>query len=182
MRTVAAFPGVSITERVHLREHDQRFPASNTASDSTPPGVTVPVVEEQLRVGARTRETERVRIDKTVGEREVEVDEPLLAEDVEVERVCIDPPREVDVPPPVRTEGDTTVVPVLEERLVIEKRLVVREELRITRVARHVRDPRRVVLRSEHVSVARMRSGNAQGRTSDDVSQVEPSTSAMPKE
>lgn len=182
MRTVAAFPGVSTDERIQLREHDERVPASNTASDPTPRGVTVPIIEEQLHVGARTRETERVRIEKTVSEREVEVDEALVAEDVEIERVRIDPPREVDAPPPVRSEGDTTVVPVLEERLVIEKRLVVYEELRITRVARPVRDPRRVVLRSEHVSVARTQSRDAQGRTSNDVSQVESSTSAMPKE
>jgi uncharacterized protein (TIGR02271 family) len=147
-----------------------------------PHGVTVPVIEEQLQVGSRARETERVRIDKTVTEHEVEVDEPLFAEEVQIERVTVDPPREVDVPPPVRTEGDTTVVPVLEERIVVEKRLVVREELRITRVVRRVRDPRRVVLRSERVSVARTAGDDAQGQASSDAPQANPSTSAMPKE
>jgi uncharacterized protein (TIGR02271 family) len=166
-------------ERVQLREHDKRSSASDTAADT---GVTVPVIEEQLQIRARACETERVRIDKTVTEHEVEVDEPLFAEDVQVERVRLDPPREVDAPPPVRTEGETTVVPVLEERLVVEKRLVVREELRITRVARRIRDPRRVVLRSERVSVARTAGDDAEGRGSNDASQANPSTSAMPKE
>jgi uncharacterized protein (TIGR02271 family) len=165
-----------------LREHDERPPASNTASGEPPRGVTVPVVEEQLHVGARARETDRVRIDKTVTEREVDVDEPLIAWDVQIERVPLDPPREVDAPPPVRTEGDTTVVSVLEERLVVEKRLVVREELRITRVARRIRDARRVVLRSENVSVARTPGDDAQEWASNGALQDHPSTSAKPKE
>ena len=37
-------------------------------------------------------------------------------------------------PPPIRYKGDTLVVPLLEEVLVVEKRLVVREELHIAAV------------------------------------------------
>ena len=38
-----------------------------------------------------------------------------------------------------RREGDTLIVPIVEEEIVVTKRLVVREELRITkrRIARH---------------------------------------------
>lgn len=35
--------------------------------------------------------------------------------------------------PEIRTEGDVTIVPVLEEVLVVEKRLVLKEELHIRR-------------------------------------------------
>ena len=35
--------------------------------------------------------------------------------------------------PQIRTEGDVTIVPVLEEVLVVEKRLVLKEELHIRR-------------------------------------------------
>ena len=115
----------------------------------------IPVVEEQVRVDTRPVEIERTRIEKSVRQREVTVDEPLTAEEVRVERVALDPPRIVESPPPIRHEGDTTIIPVLEERLVVEKRLVVREELRVTRIRHEYRAPQRVLLRSEHVSVAR---------------------------
>jgi stress response protein YsnF len=40
---------------------------------------------------------------------------------------------EVDVAPEPRQEGDTWIIPVIEEVLVVEKRLVVKEEIRLTR-------------------------------------------------
>ena len=52
-------------------------------------------------------------------------------ETVDVTRVPID--RIVETAPEIRTEGDVTIVPVLEEVLVVEKRLVVKEELHIRR-------------------------------------------------
>jgi uncharacterized protein (TIGR02271 family) len=128
-----------------------RGQSQGNASD----GAKVPVVEEQVRVHAQPVETERVRITKAVTEREATVAPLLIADDVQVERRTLDPPRFVDQAPPTRYEGDTTVIPVLEERLVVEKRLVVREELRITRTGREYREPQRVVLRREHVSVER---------------------------
>jgi uncharacterized protein (TIGR02271 family) len=128
-----------------------RGQSQGNASD----GAKVPVVEEQVRVHAQPVETERVRITKAVTAREATVAPLLVADDVQVERRTLDPPRFVDQAPPIRYEGDTTIIPVLEERLVVEKRLVVREELRITRTRREYREPQRVVLRSEHVSVER---------------------------
>src|SRR5215207_279332 len=113
----------------------------------------VPVIEEELRVGKRVVETGRVRIRKTVHEHEEVVDEPLMREEYDVERVPID--EFVDGPVGPRHEGETLVVPVLEEVLVVEKRLVVREELRITRKRTEERRPQRVKLLSEEVSVER---------------------------
>lgn len=115
--------------------------------------VVVPVVEEELRVGKRVVETGRVRVRKTVHEREETVDEPLMREEYDVERVPVD--EFVDAPVGPRHEGETLVVPVLEEVLVVEKRLVVREELRITRRRTEGHNPQRVKLLSEEVSVER---------------------------
>ena len=64
--------------------------------------------------------------------------------------------RPVEAAPPVREEGDTVVIPLVEETLVVEKRLMVREEIRITRRRVEARDPRRVTLRSEQVEVDRV--------------------------
>ena len=55
----------------------------------------------------------------------------LERETVEVTHVPVD--RVVERAPEIRTEGDVTIVPVLEEVLVVEKRLVLKEELHIRR-------------------------------------------------
>ena len=138
-------------------------PKAKADADSRPTSLVVPVVEEELQVGRRRVEAGRVRVTKKVHEREEVVDEPLLREEVEVERVPIN--RFVDGPVEVRHEGDVMIVPVLEEVLVTEKRLVLKEELHITKRRVEARDPQRVTLRSEEVSVDRL---DGQGRREED--------------
>ncbi|WP_437954670.1 DUF2382 domain-containing protein [Sorangium sp. So ce119] len=117
--------------------------------------LVVPVVAQELEVKKRTVESGRVRITKEVRERVEEVEEPLARERVFVERVAID--RVVTEPPATRQEGDTLIVPVVEEVLVVEKRLVLKEELRITRVRSvEMSPPEHVTLRSEDVRVERV--------------------------
>ena len=115
----------------------------------------IPVIEEELDVGTRRVETGAgVRIEKTVESREECVDEPLTKEEVEVVRIAVN--RQVEAPVAVRYEGDTMIVPILEEVLFVEKRLVLKEEIRITRRRRDVHAPQRVVLRREHAIVGRI--------------------------
>jgi len=91
----------------------------------------IPLVEETATVGKRQVVTGRVRV-RTVTDT---IDELAHAdverETVEVTRVPVD--RMVESTPDIRTEGDVTIVPVLEEVLVVEKRLVLKEELHIRR-------------------------------------------------
>ncbi len=131
------------------------------AAGGQTPVAVVPVIEEELRVGKRVVETGRVRVTKTVHEHEEVVDEPLMREEYDVERVRID--EFVDGPVGPRHEGETLIVPVLEEVLVVEKRLVVREELRITRRQTEERRPQRVKLLSEEVSVERSDADESDG-------------------
>jgi uncharacterized protein (TIGR02271 family) len=115
----------------------------------------VPVLEEELDVRRRRVETGGgVRVEKTVDEYEACVDEPLTKEEVEVERVALG--LAVEGPVAVRYEGDTMIVPILEEVLVVEKRLVLKEEIRITRRRRELHAPQRVTLRREHATVERI--------------------------
>jgi len=114
----------------------------------------VPVVQEELEVHKRNVETGRVRVTKTVSEHEELVDTPLLREEVEVERVPVHRP--VTGPVAVRQEGDTTIIPVVEEVLVVEKRLMLKEELRITKRRIEERHPQRVTLRQEKATVERI--------------------------
>lgn len=109
--------------------------------------VVIPIVEEMLSVDKLAVVTGGVRLTKRVTEREEVVDEALLRESVTVERVPIN--QIVAVAPSARQEGDTLIVPVLEEVLVTEKRLMLKEEVRITRTQKTVHDPQTVTVRSE---------------------------------
>lgn len=119
----------------------------------------VPVVHERVTVSQETRETGRVRVRKETREQVARVEAPVVREHVRVERVAVG--REVDPndPPAPREEGDTLVIPVLEEVLVVEKRLVLREELRLVRVRDEATVVREVPLAEEHVVVERLRPG-----------------------
>jgi uncharacterized protein (TIGR02271 family) len=117
------------------------------------PPLVLPVIQETLDVATRPVETGRLHIRKVVHEREETIDPPLLHDAVVVERRPIN--RVVSGPIPVRSEGDTLIIPLFEEVLVVEKRLLLKEEVRITkhRVETHV--PQRVTLRREEAVVER---------------------------
>jgi uncharacterized protein (TIGR02271 family) len=127
--------------------------------EKTPPlqePFKIPVIEEQLGLGTRTVDTGRgVRIHKTVSEQPVVIDERLLRDEVEVTRVPVDRVVAPDQAPAIRYEGDTLVVPVLEEVLVVERRLRIKEELHITRNRREERHHDTVVLKTEQVAIER---------------------------
>lgn len=73
----------------------------------------------------------RVMIDKTVELVPHEARIDVGTDRIEVDRVPVN--TEVDVPPEIREEGDTLVVPVVEEVLVVTKRYRVVEEVRVTK-------------------------------------------------
>jgi uncharacterized protein (TIGR02271 family) len=117
------------------------------------PPLVVSVIQETLDVDTRPVETGRVRIRKKVHEREETVDPPLRHDDVVVDRVPVN--RVVDGPIPVRSEGDTLIIPLFEEVLVVEKRLLLKEEVRITTHQVETHTPQRVTLRREEAVVER---------------------------
>lgn len=133
-------------------EGEYFLPLGRAQLDGGP--TVVPVVVEELSVGTRVVDTGVVRLRKVVHEREEVVDAPLLRETVHVERVPVN--RFVDGPVGPREEDGVTIIPVLEEVLVVEKRLVLREEIRVTRRREPMPSaPQRVTLRREEVVVER---------------------------
>jgi uncharacterized protein (TIGR02271 family) len=136
-------------------------PARDSAEASADAPHVVPVVEETVHVGRERNVTGRVRVTKHVSARVVPVDVAFARERVRVTRQRIDRP--VDAVPPVRQEGDTLVVPVVEERVVVEKRLFLLEEIRLTRVHDVAHARKRVRVRSEHVDVERLDAGGEGG-------------------
>ncbi|QDZ30700.1 DUF2382 domain-containing protein [Noviherbaspirillum sp. UKPF54] len=122
--------------------------------------MSFPVLEEQMQVEKRIVDTGRgVRLHKTVAERERLLDEPLRRDELVVEHVPVGQIVQEAAPPQARYEGDTLVVPVLEEVLMVQKQLLLKEEVRITRRQHQVREPQSVVLRSEQVAVERFDEG-----------------------
>jgi uncharacterized protein (TIGR02271 family) len=117
------------------------------------PTLVVPVVAEELKVEKRQVETGKVRISKRVREHEEIVDEPLMREEVHVERIPIN--RMVDGAVPIRYEGETMIVPILEEVMVVEKRLMLKEELHISKRQTEVHNPQRITLRAEEATIDR---------------------------
>jgi uncharacterized protein (TIGR02271 family) len=113
--------------------------------------LVIPVMVEALEIDKRRVETWRVRISKVVHEREEVIDEPLLSEEVSIERLPIH--RFVDEAIPIRYEGDTMIISLLEEVPVVEKRLILKEELRITKRQVEAHQPVRVTLRREEATV-----------------------------
>lgn len=128
--------------------------AENTA------GVAVPVHQEELNVGIRTVDTGRgVRVRKTVDEHEQRIEETLMHDEIDVRHVPVDKIVALSEAPASRYEGDTLIVPILEEILVVEKRLRIKEEIHITRSKRPQRFSETVPLKSETVSVERFHDG-----------------------
>lgn len=125
-----------------------------------PAQMTFPVMEEEPHVGRRVIDTGRgVRVHKTVSEREQVLDQPLLRDELEVAHVPVGRMIDDADAPQARYEGDTLVVPVLEEVLVVQKRLLLKEEVRITRHRRPASKPQSVRLRAEQVTVERFDEG-----------------------
>jgi uncharacterized protein (TIGR02271 family) len=116
--------------------------------------MVLPVVQEELQVDLQKTETGRVRITKSVQERDVLVQQASMHEEIEVERVSVN--RFIAEPASIRSEGDTMIIPVMEEVVVIETRLRLKEELRVTK--RQITTPRSqsVRLRTEAVHVERV--------------------------
>jgi uncharacterized protein (TIGR02271 family) len=122
----------------------------------------IPVFEESFRVDKTVRDADRVLIKTSVQERTEYAELELRSGEATIERFPVN--RVVDAAPAIRQEGDTIIVPVIEEIMVVEKRLLLKEEIHIRRqeVVQHVREP--VRLRSEDVSLERSSPTNPSNR------------------
>ena len=114
---------------------------------------TIQVVNETATIEKRDVVTGRVRVSTRTDTADELVSATLERGNVEVTRIPIN--REIDAPPPVRTEGDTTFVPVVEEILVVEKRWVLLEEIQIRQTTKTQAVELPVTLRKQHAVIER---------------------------
>ncbi len=113
----------------------------------------IPLVEERLSVGKTRVTTGRVEVRTLTETFEEKVEAALERDSTSVTRVPIG--REVEIVPRIRTEGDLTIVPVLEEILVVEKRLFLKEEIHIRRTSATDHIESHVTLRRQRAVVER---------------------------
>ena len=107
---------------------------------------------ETASVGKRVRRT-LVRATRTNTIRDEVVQAELNHEHIVVERVAVG--RVVEAVPPIRQEGDVTIMPVVEEELVVVRRLVLREEVHLRRVRTTTNHSQTVSLREQKLTVTR---------------------------
>ena len=117
------------------------------------PGDVIPVLEEKLIIGKEIIETGKVIISKKVIEEDINVNIPVIQEEVTVDKVEVN--QYVDLAPEIRYEGDTMIVPVVKEVLVVEKRLMLTEELHISKSKKEVTAERIEKVRKEEITVTR---------------------------
>ena len=116
----------------------------------------IPVVQEEVSVGKELQETGVVEILKSVDVEKRPVAVDLRSETVDIRRE----PRQEILEEPMQQwqEGDTLVIPVMEEQLVLQKKLVLTELIYVTR-RESTRTARETVeLRRESVKVNRKKS------------------------
>lgn len=92
----------------------------------------IPVVEETATVSTRRVVSGRVRIATQTEEINHLLPTDLASVEVDVVRVPID--RRIETIPDVVTEGEVTIIPVVEERLVVTRELYLREEIHVRRI------------------------------------------------
>ena len=152
-------PAVSVEEPRTVRDREVGSAPIDSGEISASPitvresSEIIPLLEETLTVSKLRRQTGSVRISTHVEVVEETVVVELDRYRVDVTRVPIG--RVVAEAPLARAEGDTTIVPVIEERFVVVKQLFLKEELHIRHVV--VREVKResITLRRQRATVER---------------------------
>ncbi|ACA18009.1 conserved hypothetical protein [Methylobacterium sp. 4-46] len=142
----------------HAERHSETSVRSTAAVELSESSQTIPIAEETARIDKRVVETGRVRVRTHVALSEQVLRETLRSDAVGVSRVPIDRViAEGEPAPQVRTEAGVTIIPVLEEVLVVEKRLILKEEVHIRQTTRGEDVELPVTLRRQHATIERLR-------------------------
>ncbi|MBB4657516.1 YsnF/AvaK domain-containing protein [Parvularcula dongshanensis] len=151
---VVVRPGEATNKPSVLDAMSEAEAATRARRDEGREGGTIPIVEERLKVGKRVVDKGTVRVSTHVDMVEETVETELASHTAEVARVKVD--RVVDTIPEPRLDGDTVVIPIIEERLVVVKQLVVAEEVRV-KLDAFVRTERETMpVRKERVTIDRI--------------------------
>jgi len=111
----------------------------------------IPLIVEESFLEKRQKITSRVRVSTVTRRCEQLLSEALVCQSVQVERVLIG--KFVDEIPTVRQEGDTLIVPVVDEVLITRRRLLLKEEVRVRLIRRLERYQRSAIVRRQEAVI-----------------------------
>jgi stress response protein YsnF len=126
--------------------------SQNSSSDER--DVVIPLYADEVSIERRKIAGDIIRVTVRTNTTEQVVDEDTIHTRVEVKRTPIGKP--IHSVPPVRTEADTTIIPVVEEVIVVERRLVLKEEIRLRRVQTAERQHESIRLREQQAIIERV--------------------------
>jgi uncharacterized protein (TIGR02271 family) len=92
----------------------------------------LPLIQEDLSITTEKRITGRVRVSTRT--ETVESVQPVELEEVEVEVLRVPVGKRIDAVPDIVTSEDLTIIPVVEERVVLTRELYLREEIHVRRI------------------------------------------------
>ncbi len=116
--------------------------------------IIIPVLEEEIHISKEVIESGKVRIIKTINEEKSTLEVPIKHTEVHVERKAKN--EYVDINhQSIRYEGDTMIVSVLKEVVVVQKKTLLVEELHITKLQKQEIHKEDLILKSEHISIER---------------------------
>ena len=158
-------PSLVLTPDISAEQDDVRM------SDGDGDAV-IPIVEERVVISKQSVPTAKIRLRTEVEQYEQTISESLAVRTFDVERIVLN--AVVDSAPTVRQEGETTIYPLVEERLVLTKELVLKEEIRVTRRDTARLDTRTVHLQRETMTVERETLGSVATQEETDASHSKP--------
>jgi stress response protein YsnF len=116
--------------------------------------VIVPLYTEEISVSTRKLATGRIRVSTRTREHEEVVDQVLTNEHVTVEHVPVG--KVVTEMPQMRRDGETLIVPIVDEVLVVQRQLILKEEVRIRRERKTEKHQERVKVRKQEAVITRL--------------------------
>lgn len=138
----------------------------------------VPVVREEVEADTIPVEKGGVRVTKRVEAHDEILEQELRRGRAEIRRIKTD--RVVEGPQQPRQEGETLIIPVVSEVLVVTKQWVVTEEIHVTRIQEIERVEQTVPVNEEVAQVERLDEAGNVIATGDQVARQEVRTTSRP--
>ena len=115
--------------------------------------LTLNILKEQALVKKQIVEKAKVHIEKKVHHTEATIHIPVVSEEIEIKKIPVN--QYVEIMPQGRYEGDTIVIPVIKEILIVEKKLLLVEEVYVKKHTNTTTEEKNIILREEEIIVDR---------------------------
>lgn len=140
-------------ERAEAAAQDRPQQTDNRVAGN-PDDQVIRLHAEEATIGKQRKVTGRVKVTTITRQHEQLLEEMLERDRIEIERVPVG--RQVEHTPPVREEGDSLVIPIMEEVVVVERRLVLKEEVHVRRKRETQPYQERVIVRKQEAVITRL--------------------------